>query len=182
MYARVSVERDTVLRRRLGDSPGSTGQIRVRKRGCLFQSTSRATGVCHRHFADALPLHAQNTDSVNIFQPYFWLVFDDPNVRKRLPEENAQVTLHVADLPRGDGNVGLEEMMRGLGLYTTDNKDLHHSSSNSSPPPTETDPSKNASDAPPEGYKTLDVRVEWARTSLFSSYPYTLIHLLIPSL
>jgi hypothetical protein len=127
-------------------------------------------------------LHAQNVESVNIFQPYFWLVFDDPNVRKRLPEENAQITLHVADLPRGDGDVGLEEMMRGLGLYTTDNKDPHHSSPHSSPPPTETDPSKNASDAPPEGYKTLEVRVEWAGTSLLPSYSHTLIHLLISSL
>ena len=120
----------------------------------------------------------QNVDSVNIFQPYFWLVYDDPNVSKRFPEESAQITLHVADLPRGDGNVGLEEMMRGLGLYTTDNKDPHHPS----PPPTDTDPSKNVSDAPPEGYKTIDVRVERASTSFLSSYPYILIHLLTSSL
>jgi hypothetical protein len=123
-------------------------------------------------------LHAQNADSVNIFQPYFWLIFDDPNVSKRLPEENAQITLHVADLPRGDGNVGLEEMMRGLGLHTTDNKDPHHPS----PPSTKTDPSKNASDAPPEGYKAIDVRVERASTYLLSSCPSTLIHLLKSSL
>jgi hypothetical protein len=103
-------------------------------------------------------------------------------VSKCVPEENAQITLHVADIPRSDGNVGLEEMMRGLGLYTTDNKDPHHSSPHSSPPPTETDPSKNASDAPPEGYDTLDVRVELASTSLISSYSHTLVHLLIPSL
>ena len=54
-------------------------------------------------------------DSINIFQPYFWLVYDDPDVGKRLPEENTQITLHVADLPRSDGNVGLEEMMREIG-------------------------------------------------------------------
>jgi hypothetical protein len=66
-------------------------------------------------------------------------------------------------------------MMHGLGLYTTDNKDP-------SPPPTETDPSKNASDAPPESHKTLDVRVARARTSLLSSYLYTLVYLLIPSI
>jgi hypothetical protein len=132
----------------------------------------RATSVCHHNFADAPPLHAQNMDSINMFQPYFWLVFDDPNVGKRLPEESALITLHVADLPRGDGNVGLEEMMHGLGLHTTDNKDPHYSS----PPPTETDPSKNASDAPPEGYKTLDVRVEWASTSFFPPTP-TLSHI-----
>jgi hypothetical protein len=105
---------------------------------------------------------SRNVDSVNIFQPYFYLVYEDSNVSKCVPEENAQITLHVADIPRSDGNVGLEEMMRGLGLYTTDNKDPHHSSPHSSPPPTETDPSKNASDAPPEGYDTLDVRVELA--------------------
>lgn len=111
------------------------------------------------------PRPLQNDDSVNIFQPYLWLIYDDPDVGKLLPEDSAQITLHVPDLPRGDGNVGLEEMMRGLGLYTTDNKDPHHSS----PPSTATDPSKNASDAPPEGYKALDVRVKWARTSLLSS-------------
>ncbi|KAF8502792.1 hypothetical protein F5888DRAFT_1800340 [Russula emetica] len=66
------------------------------------------------------------------------------------------------DGSRSDGNVGLKEMMHGLGLYTTDNKDPHHSSPHSSPPPTKTDPSKIASDAPPEGYKTFDIRVEWA--------------------
>ncbi|KAF8504734.1 hypothetical protein F5888DRAFT_1658156 [Russula emetica] len=122
----------------------------------------------------------RNVDSVNIFQPYFWLVFDDPNVRKRLPGGDALITLHVADLPRSDGNVGLEEMMHGLGLYTTDNKDPHHSSPHSSPPPTETDPSKIASDAPPDGYKTFDIRVEWAeygpreviqRKRVFTSHP-----------
>lgn len=101
---------------------------------------------------------------------------------KRLPEESAQVTLHVADLPRTDGNVGLEEMMLGLGLHTTDNEGPHHSYPHSALPPTETDPSKNASDEPPEGYKTLDVRLEWAGTSLLSPYFYTLIHLLIPYL
>jgi hypothetical protein len=106
-----------------------------------------------------------------MFQNHFWLIYDDPDVRWRVPEDG-QITLHVADLPRGDSNVGLEEMMHGLGLYTTDNNDPHHSS----PPPTETDPSQNASDAPPEGYKTLDVRVEWARTSLLSSYPYIHTH------
>ena len=105
-------------------------------------------------------------DSVNIFQPYFWLVFDR-NVSKRLPEESGQITLHVADLPRGDGNVGLEEMLHGLGIKTTDTKDPHHPS----PPPTEADPSKNANDVPPEGYRTLDVRVEWAGTSLLPPTP-----------
>lgn len=164
MYVSVSVERDTFLRRRLGNSPGGTGQIRARKRGRLFQSTFRATGVCHRHLADSPTL--QNEESVNIFQPYLWLVYDDPNAGKRIPEDNAQITVHVPDLPRDDGNVGLEEMMRGLGLYTTDNKDPHHSSSDSSPPPIETDLSENASDAPPEGYKAVDVRVERAGTSL----------------
>ncbi|KAF8498056.1 hypothetical protein F5888DRAFT_1802961 [Russula emetica] len=77
------------------------------------------------------------------------------------------------DGSRSDGNVGLKEMMHGLGLYTTDNKDPHRSSPHSSPPPTETDPSKIVSDAPPEGYKTFDIRVKWAGTSLLSSYPYT---------
>ncbi|KAF8494349.1 hypothetical protein F5888DRAFT_1805525 [Russula emetica] len=71
-------------------------------------------------------------------------------------------TTSGVDGSRSDGNVGLEEMMHGLGLYTTDNKDPHHSSPHSSPPPTETNPSKIASDAPPEGYKTFDIRVKWA--------------------
>jgi len=114
----------------------------------------------------------QDADSVSIFQPYFWLVFDDPNVRKRLPEAQAQFTVQVADLPWSDGNIGLEEMMRGLGSSTTGSKDPHHEPP---PPATETEPFKNASDAaPPEGYKTVDVRVEWARTflpSFRSSYP-----------
>ncbi|KAF8494873.1 hypothetical protein F5888DRAFT_1805194 [Russula emetica] len=84
------------------------------------------------------------------------------------------------DGSRSDGNVGLEEMMHGLGLYTTDNKDPHRSSPHSSPPPTETDPSKIASDAPPKGYKTFDIRIEWAkyvpheviqRKHVFTSHP-----------
>ena len=90
-------------------------------------------------------------------------MFDDPSVRKRFPEEEAQITVHVADLPRSDGNIGVEEMMRGLGFATTEGKDPHYEPT----PPVETEPSKSASDAPPpEGYKRLDVRVEWSRTSL----------------
>jgi hypothetical protein len=87
-------------------------------------------------------------------------VFDNPDVRKLLPESSAQISVQVEDLPRGDGNVGLEDMMRGLGLSTSE----------SPPAATETEASKDASDAPP-GYKSLEVRLEWARTSLpFSSH------------
>jgi len=94
------------------------------------------------------------------FQPYFWLIFDDPEVRKRHPEESEQVTLLVADLPRDDGNVGLEDLIRGLGLSASDE---HHGASQPLPPPTEAEPSENTNDVPPEGYKTLDVRVLWSR-------------------
>ena len=83
-------------------------------------------------------------------------------MRKRLPEESAQFSVQVADLPRGDGNVGVEEMMRGLGLSTNEN---NPALGESSPTLSEVEASKDASDVPP-GYKTLDVRVEWARTSL----------------
>ena len=100
-------------------------------------------------------------------------------MRKRIPEDDAQLTLHVADLP-GDSNVGLEEMMRGLGLYSPDNNDPHHSSPHSPPPPTEADPSQNTGDAPPEGYKALDVRIEWAGTSLPSSSTHSYICLCTP--
>lgn len=95
-------------------------------------------------------------------------MFDNPDVRKRLPEASAQISVEVPDLPRSDGNVGLEEMMRGLGSSTGD----------SPPAPTETETeteaSKDASGAPP-GYKSVDLRVEWARTSLPFPYPLSLI-------
>ncbi|KAI0294392.1 hypothetical protein BC826DRAFT_1104674 [Russula brevipes] len=99
----------------------------------------------------------RDTSSVNNFRTHFWLVFDDPDVRKCLPKEPTRIRIHVADMPRGDGNVGLEEMMRGLGV--TDSKDAPRES----PPQTETRaPPDDADDAgdPPEGYKTLEVAVE----------------------
>jgi hypothetical protein len=90
-------------------------------------------------------------------------VFDDPNVRKLLPEGRAQFTVQVADTPRSDYNIGLEEMMRGMGVSTSDSNDPHHEP----PPPAETEPyEKSYGDAVPEGYKAEDVRVEWAGTSL----------------
>src|SRR6267142_154792 len=109
--------------------------------------------------------HTQDSGCVNLFQPYFWLVFDNPDVRKLLPEASGQISVQVADLPRSDGNVGLGDMMRGLGLSTSE----------SPPAPTETEASKDdASDAPP-GYKSLDLRIEWARPSLLFSHPLSLI-------
>jgi hypothetical protein len=100
-------------------------------------------------------------------------VYDDPNVRKRLPEAKEQITVQVEDLPRIDSNIGLEEMMRGMGIPTSDGKDPRHEP----PPPTETEPSTNsASDPVPEGYKIVDVRVEWACTFLsLPPTPYTVI-------
>ena len=101
---------------------------------------------------------SQDTDSITVFHPYFWLVFDSPDVRERLPEESAQIRVRVADLPKGDGNVGVEEMMRALGL-STDKGAVPLKPD----PPTEGEGSADVAD----GYRTLDVRVEWARTSLF---------------
>lgn len=101
-------------------------------------------------------------------------MFDDPEVRKRLPEASAQVSIQVADLPRSNGNVGIEEMMRGLGLSSNKNTDAPHESESPPPTPAETEASeasetsKDARDVPP-GYKTLDVRLKWASTSLLSS-------------
>ena len=100
-------------------------------------------------------------------------MFDNPEARKRLPEASAQVSIQVADLPRSNGNVGIEEMMRGLGLSSNKNTDAPHESE-SPPTPAETEASeasetsKDARDVPP-GYKTLDVRLQWASTSLLSS-------------
>lgn len=183
MLVRTSVERDTVLRGWPGNSPGAAGQVRPRKGGFLSQSTSRDGDGDGRRVAPSTvvqpadhPSHAQDLDSVNIFQPYFWLVFDDPNVRKRHPEAEAeadgQIVVNVADLPRSDGNIGVEEIMRGLGISTTEGEDPHHEP----PPPTEAEPFKSVGDAPPDGYKKLDVRVQWSRTFLLSySYPCALI-------
>jgi len=89
-------------------------------------------------------------------------VFDNPDVRKCLPEKSAQFSVQVADLPRGDGNVGVEEMMRGLGLSANENNAALRESS---PTPSEAEASEDGSDVTP-GYKTLDVQVEWACTSL----------------
>ncbi|KAF8483776.1 hypothetical protein DFH94DRAFT_324662 [Russula ochroleuca] len=105
---------------------------------------------------------SRDINSVNLFQPYFWLVFDDPNVRKCLLEPEEMIAVTVPDFPERDGNIGVEEMIRALGLSTTDSMDPHHHAPS---PPTKAEPSKSASDAPPpppEGYKTLDVRVAWA--------------------
>lgn len=101
-------------------------------------------------------------------------------MRRRLPEREAQITVHVPDFPRSDGNIGVEEMMRGLGLSTTDSNDPHHHAP-PSPHPTETEPSQNVSDAPPPaGYKSLDVLIEWSGTFLPSfsppTHPYMRIH------
>ncbi|KAF8483253.1 hypothetical protein F5888DRAFT_1641274 [Russula emetica] len=79
-------------------------------------------------------------------------------------------------------NLDMDETVHRLNTTSgvDDNKDPHHSSPHSSPPPTETDPSKIASDAPPEGYKTFDIRAEWAeyvpheviqRKHVFTSHP-----------
>ncbi|KAI0002195.1 hypothetical protein BJV74DRAFT_882288 [Russula compacta] len=111
--------------------------------------------------ADRRPSYTQDSDCVGVFHSFFWLVFDNPDVHKRLPEAFAQIRVHVPDLPRGDGNVGLEEMMRGLGFSTTDGEDAPRESP--TPPPDAEAAPKDASEAPPEGHKSLDIRVEWAR-------------------
>ena len=74
-------------------------------------------------------------------------MFDDPSVRKRIPEKDAQITVQVADLPRSDGNIGVEETLRGLGFSTTEGKDPDYEPA----PQTETEPSKSPSDGPPPG-------------------------------
>jgi hypothetical protein len=92
-------------------------------------------------------------------------VFDDPDVRKCLPKESTRVRIHVADLPRADGNVGLEEMMLGLGV--TDGKDAPRESppqTETRAPPDDADDADDVDDAP-EGYKTLEVSLELTRTS-----------------
>ncbi|KAF8491449.1 hypothetical protein F5888DRAFT_1865135 [Russula emetica] len=79
-------------------------------------------------------------------------------------------------------NLDMDETVHRLNATSgvDDNKDPHRSSPHSSPPPTKTDPSKIVSDAPPEGYKTFDIRVEWAeygprevvqRKRVFTSHP-----------
>lgn len=97
-------------------------------------------------------------------------MFDNSDVRKRLPEASARIRVHVPDFPQGDGNVGLEDMVRGLGYSATDGEDAPRESP---PPPPEAEAAapKDASEAPPEGHKSLDVRVEWGRTSLLFSLP-----------
>ncbi|KAH9067624.1 hypothetical protein EDB87DRAFT_1677930 [Lactarius vividus] len=98
----------------------------------------------------------RDTDYVTVFQPHFWLVFDNADVRKRLPEESAEIRVYVQDLPKGDGNVGVEEMVRALGLSTGKGEPPKP------PPSAEGEESADVADAA-EGYKTVDVRVEWAR-------------------
>jgi hypothetical protein len=85
-------------------------------------------------------------------------------VRKRFPEESAQIRVRVADLQRRDGNPGIEDMLRGLGLSTTstDTDSPREPESPSAAEGTSTDTS-NSND----GYKTIDVRVEWSRTYLY---------------
>ncbi|KAI9465278.1 hypothetical protein BJY52DRAFT_1246263 [Lactarius psammicola] len=98
----------------------------------------------------------RDTDNVAVFLPYFWLVFDNADVRERLPEESEQIRIRVTDLPRGDGNVGVEEMVRGLGLSTDKGEPLKPQSS------AEVEGSADIDEAT-DGYRTLDVRVQWAQ-------------------
>lgn len=100
----------------------------------------------------------RDTDSITVFQSFFWLVYDNADVRKRLPEEAAQIRVRVADQPKGDGNVGVEEMVRALGL-STDNKGAFPKS----PPSSEGEDEGSATADATDGHKALDVRVEWAR-------------------
>jgi hypothetical protein len=106
---------------------------------------------------------SQDADSITVFQPYFWLVYDNADVRKRLPEASAQIRVRVADLPKGDGNVGVEEMVRALGLSTDKEASLK-------PPPSAESEDEGSADAE-DGYKALDVRVEWARMFPLLSQP-----------
>ena len=107
---------------------------------------------------EKIPL-SQDADNITAFLSFFWLIFDNADVRKRLPGESAQIRVRVADLPRGDGNVGVEEMVRALGLS------MDKGASLKPPPPAEgEDEGKAEADDAAEGYKDLDVRVEWART------------------
>jgi hypothetical protein len=84
-------------------------------------------------------------------------------VRKRLPEESAQIRIRVADLPRSDGNVGIEEMLRALGSDTDSAREPES--------PSATEETSTDASGTNDGYQTLDVRVEWARTYL--SYVHT---------
>ena len=175
MHVRVSMERDTFLRRGAGNSPCRARQIWPRERGHLSQSSSRVLHSSRlRSPASDTDQPArvtkQDQDCINVFRPYFWIVYDSQDVRKRLPEQSAQLRVHVADLPRSNGNVGIEEMTRGLGLSTTENN--NNDAPREPQAASEEEAPKNDSDAS-EGYKTLDVRVEWARTFL-SFCPYTL--------
>jgi hypothetical protein len=52
--------------------------------------------------------------------------------------------VHVTDLPWSDSNVGVEEMMHGLGFSMTEGKDPRYEPT----PPTETEPFKSTNDAP----------------------------------
>jgi hypothetical protein len=78
-------------------------------------------------------------------------VYDNPEVRKRLPEgsESAQVSIQVVDLPRSDGNVGIEEMMRGLGLSSNENTDAPHESPRTPAETEASEASKDVSDVSP---------------------------------
>ncbi|KAH9006158.1 hypothetical protein EDB86DRAFT_2824469 [Lactarius hatsudake] len=58
----------------------------------------------------------QDPACVTVFQPYFWLVFDNADVRERLPEEYAKIRVDVPDLLKEDGHVGVEEMLHAMGL------------------------------------------------------------------
>ena len=130
--------------------------ILPRVRLCVSRALA---ATCCFHSLDTF---SQDTDSVSVFHPYFWLVFDSPDVRERLPEESAQIRIRVADLPRGDGNVGVEEMVRALGL-STDKGGGAAPPFKAHPPAEGEEGSADVADAG-DGYTSLDVRVEWART------------------
>ena len=85
-------------------------------------------------------------------------------MRKRLPEESAHIRVHIEDLSRGDVNVGVEDMLRALKLPTDQGATLK-------PPPLAEGEGSVVSEEADEGHKALDVRVEWARTSVSPPLP-----------
>ncbi|KAI0258848.1 hypothetical protein BC834DRAFT_974744 [Gloeopeniophorella convolvens] len=96
------------------------------------------------------------------FQPFFYLIFDDRAVRALVPAESTTLQVQVPRVPRGDGNVGLEDMLRAFGVSAAPAPADTPSTTTVTATATATATTEPAP-AEDDSTHTLDVHIQWSR-------------------